>query len=537
MGTANQDARTTGFVGFAPYSGLAIIVAIALVLYALSWNPVSAGFLSDDAIYLMMADGFSPFHQTDAALHAYVLRQSIFPPGYPILLALLGGGSDSLLWSHFVTTSTLVVALVFLWRWANAEIGNEFVALGVVVVYALLPGTLLQNLELMSEFPYLMFSFAALYGASREDQSERSSLFVAICVGLAAATRSAGYSLVIALAIWLFGKRIRGRFALMGFALVPGIGWIVYKTLFSVNMSGGYSQFWTWLFAQIGSEGFFTFVPRYLAGQASAMWHGLLMNLDLLPSTLTRIVAAAILVTALPIFLRRLRRWELDAWYLGAACAMTVLYPFPEHFTRLMVPLIPILLAYSYFCAKELTLELTARSQRLAIQYGVTAALLLSLASSLTFMLGRYFESVDPSLTSWKHTSYWFQMKDVGEIRLEVANRQLIVDASRGLRERVPEGQCILAIRTALTMLYSHRIVQTPPPPSQASGDRLQQRVHNCPNVFLLGTAGHVNQELVSAYYPSDELAADAMQVVQSWDNPASPDSPIGILLREKSAK
>ena len=495
---------------------------------------MSAGFLSDDAVYLMTADGFSPFYHTDPALRAYVLRQSIFPPVYPLLLALLGGGSEQLLWSHVLTTSSLIVALIFLWCWVAEELRDPLVAMGLVLVYTLLPGTLLQNLELMSEFPYLMFSLAAIWIAARDDRTWRSSLLLAACVGLAAATRSAGYSLIVAMAIWLFATRTPRRFAFLLLAVAPSIAWTAYKCFVGANQAAGYWQFFGGLLAQIDAQGFFPFVPRFVMGQVIAVWHALLMNLDVSPSWPARIVAGAIVITALPIFFRRLRQWRLDALYLSVATLMTLLYPFPEHFTRLIVPLIPILLAYSYFCVGELASELARPLRRLALQHGATVFLLGALLPVLVYMTGRYLAPIDPSLTSWKHTSYWFGVRDIEEVRADVALRQLIVDASRGVRDYVPEGECVLAIRTALTMLYSHRIVQQFPPPSQTNTEVLDKKVRSCPNVFMLGVPGHVDQEPVGAYYPTDRLSADAFQFVRAWSNPASPEDPIAILLRSK---
>ena len=392
------------------FIGAAIFLMLAALHFWLGWNPVSAGFLSDDAVYLLMADGFSPFHHSDSALGAYILRQSIFPPGYPILLALLGGGSDELLWSHMLTTTTFLIALICLWRWIADVIRDDVLAMGLFVVFALLPGTLMQDMELMSEFPYLMFTFAAIWNAAREDHSQRSLLLAATCTGLGAVTRSAGISLIIALAIWLFAKRRQRRVVALLLAVAPTVAWIIYKNLAVVNQGAGYSQFWSQLLTQLSEQGLL-FVPRYVIGQLMAMWHGLLMNLDFVPFVLTTLIAGALMVTAVPIFIRRLRRWELDALYFAAATIITLLYPFPEHFTRLIIPLIPLVLAYSYFCLRELTAERVGRSHQFAIRARLDSRLLAVLFPALSAIAFRSFEPIAPALASWKHTTYWSQAK------------------------------------------------------------------------------------------------------------------------------
>ena len=51
-----------------------LLLVLSAGLYAFSWNRESAGFLSDDAVYLLMADSFSPFRPADPGLTAYVMR-------------------------------------------------------------------------------------------------------------------------------------------------------------------------------------------------------------------------------------------------------------------------------------------------------------------------------------------------------------------------------------------------------------------------------------------------------------------------------
>ena len=130
-----------------PWANGTIIVALIFLvlsagLYAFSWNSGSVGFLSDDAVYLLMADGFSPFRSAEPGLIAYVMRQTLFPPLYPLLLAVLGAGSGSLLWAHLITTTTLVLALGFYGLWIDSQIRDRVPTIGLLLIFNSVAGCL-----------------------------------------------------------------------------------------------------------------------------------------------------------------------------------------------------------------------------------------------------------------------------------------------------------------------------------------------------------------------------------------------------------
>ena len=506
--------------------------ATALLYLAMSWNSASAGFLSDDAVYLLMADGFSPYHTSDPALISYVFRQTLFPPFYPLLLAILGGGSEHLSWSHFLTSSTFVAALYFFWRWTWSETRSLTAATSLIVVYALLPETLLFNFELMSEFPYLMLTLVALNGAAKAQKHFSTYVVVAACVGLAAITRTAGISLVVALFVWLFRKDMRGRLILIATAIAPTAAWASYKRVHGFGES--YDQLWQSLGSQIHAQGFFSFVPRYLIDQFIAAWHGVLMHFDVLPSGTTMLLTAVILTSAVPTFVSRIRGWCMDAWYLMFGVVMTLLYPFPDHFTRLFLPFIPIVLLYSWLTILKFTTGWN-RTSRVSIRLALCGGTVTALLPSLFFLSSRLNEAVAPPLLGWKHTSYWYQLRDLTTIRDDVAARQRLIDANRDLKALVPVGECVFSLRVALTMLYSGRVAWSPPPPSQSSGEQFALRLKSCPTVFLVGAPGRVGVEAVPAYYPAELLDKASYRMIRVWDSASGPGSPTAEAVRAVS--
>jgi hypothetical protein len=510
----------------------ALFLALAAFLYALSWNPGSAGFLSDDAVYLLMADGFSPYRSADPALIHYVMRQSLFPPGYPLLLALFGGGSASLLASHWITTTTLVLALLVYGFWARLETGSGVAAVWLLLLFGLMPGTLLHDLELLSEFPYLLPSLVALWLAAREPTGAREYAAIALCVGFAAITRSAGLSLVLAFGLWLFFHRARGRVKWIVLALVPSATWAAFKA-WAIGSQSGYGSLWLGLWEGVQRDGFMAFVPSFLVGQCRAIWSGLLGNLDLRAALPTEFVLALVLLAALPVWVRRLRLVRLDAWYLLIGGAMIFLYPFPSFFTRLLLPWVPILLLYGCLGAIALARRFQATREKPVLTYAFLAALSLVLLPSLGFVVQRFAAPVDPALAVWKHTRYWYRLQPMETILSDVAFRQDLVRAAREVPQWVPEGTCVYGVHTAITMLYGRRISQQPPAPG-GDGARFADVPRACPYYFLLSTPGEIDHEPVGPFYPYDRLPADRLETVHVWHGSAHPQAPVAILLRVK---
>lgn len=522
--------RTIALIVFA----VALVLALVVFLYALSWNSRAAGFLSDDAVYLLMADGFSPYRMMNGALFHYVLRQSLFPPFYPMLLALFGGGSGSLLVSHWITTTTLALSLLVFGLWTYRETKNWLLAVWLLLVLGMLPETLLHNLAILSEYPYLLLSLIALWLAARGRNSARDNAAIAICVGLAAVTRTAGLSLVAALGVWLFRNGVRGRVKWLILAIAPSVVWFVYKT-YGVGSHGGYGSLWGGLWVQIEHNGPFRFVPRFLGSQAEALWMGLLTNLAIGPSTLTRVILAFTLLVGLPVWVRRLWLWRLDALYLLIGGAMVLVYPFPLFFTRLVLPWVPILLLYACLGVMGFAGRWHVMRERPMLGYAFLAALSLTLLPSSGFIVHRFFEPIPPGLAVWKHTRYWYRLEGKEKILDDLAFRQTLIDASTDVPKWVPDRDCVFGVYTAIGMLYGRRIYQQPPSPA-VRGKAFEKRSHACPYYFLISSTGRISGYRVGAFYPLRRLPAHRARVLHVWRDGPAPGTPVAILVRLKSS-
>lgn len=513
-----------------------LFLVLAVFLYALSWNGQYAGFLSDDAIYLLMADGFSPYRAADPALIGYVMRHSLFPPLYPLLLAVFGGGSANLLVSHWITTTTLLLSLLAFAGWVYRETHRWLTAVWLPILLAVAPGTLLLNLELFSEFPYLLFSLLALWLATCTPITLRGCMAVALCVGLAAITRSAGIALIVAMAVWLFFERVEWRVKCLSLlvAIAPMAIWSSYKA--ASDYHGSYGPSWLWVWEQLRhSDHPLQFASAFLGNQELAFWRGLLANLDLQPSMRTRVVAACLLLLALPVAWRRLRSGKLDAWYAFISIAMLSIYPFASFFGRLLLPLLPVLLLYACLGAADIANRFGAKDGNPWPAGVLLAAVSLTLLPSSAFIAHRFVQPIEPELAAWKHTRYWFRLNSIEKIHADLAFRQTLLGANREIQQWVPAGECAYGVHAGIAMLYGRRVVWQPPPPDGDADKSFETLPGGCRYFFLVSAPGQIGDYAVAAMYPLKRLPEGSVETVHVWTDPNNSNAYAAVLLQAKS--
>ena len=507
-------------------------LALAVFLFALSWNSEYAGYHSDDAFYLLVADGFSPYRHVDSDLTRYAMSQSLFPPLYPLLLAVFGGGGGDLLVSHWITTATLLAALLVLGFWARFETERPWLAIWLASIFALLPGTLLLDLQIFSEFPYLLLTLLALWLARRGETSAWNVSAIALCVGLAAITRSAGVSLILAMGAWLFCNRVRGRERGLAIvlALAPSVVWFAYQS--RMTSQPGYGSAWHWLwemFRDYGALQFFLF----LAAQCKGLWWGLLANLDLRSSSwLAGGVLISTLLIGLPVWVGRLRHGCLDALYLLIAIPMILLWPYPNVFDRLLFPLLPVLLLYGCLGVLCITSTWQQFNGRPVVAWSFLGVWTLMLLPSTGFIAHRLNEPIAAELTGWKHTHFWYQLDGMDRIVATLRYRGSLVRAASELQRWVPEGECVYGVHIALDMLYGRRIVRQPP--EARENKPFEELPKACRFFFLVNRGGQIGNFGAGPFYPRERLPADRIETLHVWEDAGGGTLPTAILVRVK---
>lgn len=450
------------------------LIGTAYVIW--SWSTVLGGFGGDNAHYLFMARHFSPY-SVESAVTAHFAANSIYPPLFPLLLGLVGGG-ESLLAAHLATTSFLLAAFgVFYW-WLRLEGLGMIAACVTLLALVLLPGVYLQTLSVHSENLYLLCSLAALACASVARREKTAYPWMAwAIVALAAAylTRGAGLALVVAWLAWLWLNRMPQRMMFSILAILPIILWSQFGSTNSTNywaqLTNGYhdpSAFFSQVWVQ----------SQYLLG-------GWLANFG--SSRTAFITGTLILSLGLIAALWRTKLRHMDGLYVWCYLGMAVLWPFPAESQRMVVVLFPILLWQSVWMLGKWKLE-SSNIQPLRI--GLLVILLLSALPEFALNVQRFHSPLPSEVPqAYRHTEGWYSPNSTIAISDVKFTAALESDLLR-LGETVPKDECIFAIKPSIVAFLSGRISKAPPS-VQADQALFEQglRAEGCRYFYMLAFA------------------------------------------------
>ena len=79
----------------AGWPGLVAVIVLSIFYFSFTSDDRVVGFLSDDAVYLLIADIYSPWRTASSPMLEFVRGENYFPPLYPLTMALLGVNTDT----------------------------------------------------------------------------------------------------------------------------------------------------------------------------------------------------------------------------------------------------------------------------------------------------------------------------------------------------------------------------------------------------------------------------------------------------------
>src|SRR6266496_157726 len=201
---------------FSPANYLLIaVLAGSFTLYLFAVTPDNFGFYHDDSLYAVTAKALA----TGEGYRIISLPgnpvQTKSPPAYPFLLSLIWRIYPSfpenvkvmMVLSALATLASLTIAWAYLTRRGYV---SRPLAICVVALTALNWRTLVVGTSLFSEMFYTALSIAALYLAEQYDRAERkwlTSAGLGLLLGLAFLTRTAGITLLIAVAAFFVMRK------------------------------------------------------------------------------------------------------------------------------------------------------------------------------------------------------------------------------------------------------------------------------------------------------------------------------------------
>lgn len=453
---------------------LCLAAAILLLQFATGWPWQYAGLFSDGISYLFMADVIDGSRDPIALGH---WQRSQFPPGYPAVLALFGGGTADTLRAQWVQAGISVAAAVALALWLARAGGSRLAGLALLVPCLLLPWHWPWALELSSEPLFLALLALSFWFADGPLPLARRLAMLALLAGLLCLVRSAGLALLPALVAWAWmrGAGPARALAAGALALLPTLAWAAFRA--SVGVRAGYSDALPMLVQGLREQ-----PAAFIGQQLAAFAEGLSPAFPAQPASI--LAGVLLLAIALLALWRALRAGELPALFLACYLPLVLAWPYPAESSRLLGIALPALLLYAWR-----TLRASAQGLRPAAP-GALAALLLAaaLAPTLPAWLHTLARSeapaVEAELVPYRRSVGWYASADPAQFA-ELAHRLILLARAAG--ERLPADACIYTTKPAMVSLHARRaVLLTPAQVLDASGARAAR---NCDYVLVSALA------------------------------------------------
>ena len=221
-----------------PQYAIAIFLLLLLVCFYVWMGTINAypGNSSDSHYYLLLADFFARSANEVPGVESYIVKTTQFPPGYPFVLSIFGGGADSIVRAHQITSALYVAGFVAIFYWLYASGLKLFAAIILTLTLALNHQQLILSVNILSESQYFLIS-ALIIIFLEKAKSREHLLLVSALIGFAILTRSIGIAFLLPLLIQLIRSPLKwyGKGLMFSLALLPAVGWkIVQNQYFEI---------------------------------------------------------------------------------------------------------------------------------------------------------------------------------------------------------------------------------------------------------------------------------------------------------------
>ncbi|MGR8920998.1 MAG: hypothetical protein ACU85V_15390 [Gammaproteobacteria bacterium] len=447
-------------------SWLLALTAVGVLYLRFNVSVGFAGFVADDALYLLMADAYAGT-SGEPALLEYVRAHAHLPPLFPLLLAGVGAGSATF-GTALELQAVLAISALVMWAACAARVlGGSVTGPLVLLALAALPAALLFSTEVWSEFLYLALTGAAFLCAERAADERNYWIYAALLAGLAAVTRGFGLVAVIAL-LSVVARRaprmlpVATALAAAPAALGAGLG---------LGTGGDYLEFFLDRVPDLAALG--DVVAENLSAGASG-----LLGLYGSPTGIVS-VALCTLLGSLAVIggALRLCAWRWDAVYAAGYVVLLLIWPFPAAVWRLVFPLLPLALIHAAVAGGALAAMLAPHWEHRARLVVVSLVLALSITHCAP-LAARYLDDRLPDeYAHWRASRYWLTASSAADGVADVAGKQAMLELMRAARGRVEPGQCIHARHPQPVMLHARR-PSWPAPVGAARPSRPECRYH-----------------------------------------------------------
>jgi len=458
---------------------IAPFAALCAFYLGLGWSNEVAGLGGDDAGYLLAAQYFSPYQPASPILIEYS-KQIIYPPLFPWMLAITGAG-ENILVAHWVVVSFLLMSIVVLYLWLRQSF-SFWLSAAIALVFALMPGTYLQSVEIWTENPDLFFSLVAILALDQSGKRETSKWIwlAALAVSCATLIRVAALPLLLAFWIYMLVHRPRNYAFSIALATLPFVTWVLISLSTQTGVSG-YLGHWQ---------------EKYSASPLQFLWHQIAAESEAIlaawqyawlgesQSGVAQFAVTAFGVACIAGGLLRLKLLKFDPFYVAIYLPMLLVWPHPEEALRYSYVVYPVLIVQGFFLVSKIRNYRTPAASYPITSWGLIGILGLSLVPSLVINLRHFFEDIPLEIRAAKHTREWYSDNRQAAITGAFFYTRLLGHLKQ-ISQLVPKNECIYSNQPNTMTLYSGRPSYAPPKPN-VSDEQFWKGLQKCRYAYVV---------------------------------------------------
>lgn len=494
-----------------------IVFALIGVLYVVwTWNTELGERGGDNAYYLLTAQYYSLW-SSPSDVTAYFATNNLYPPLYPFLLSLVGGG-ESVLVAHVVTTGFLLAGFIVLYCWMRSLGFARMVASAGVLLFACLPGVYLQALAILSENLYLLLSLVAITAVTVYESSERWAwlIIAAISVSAAMLARSAGVTLLVTYIAYLVWHRPPRFLWGIAVALLPVTAWNLFHQSHGLSYTAALTD-------KYGSN-FIAALTDHLQIQAHMLWRVWVETFTRTPIGIP--IISIVGVAALAGTAVRIWQKKFDGFYIAIYLALILAWPFPAEVARLVFVIVPIMLVHLLLISRTIP---GARFGDISIgaSLALLCVILLLALPQLVLTVQRFVSPQAVSFGEFRREFWWYYQEDRDGAVMGVEFNRAAVKGMRAAANFVPENECIYSIKPSILGFYAKRVSIVPPPEQiDDASFRAAIKASRCRYFFFIGSQSPSYRR---PFYPMERLGLSSLRILNITKSPIH-SAPITIL-------